>query len=795
MNSLSELNGYVSSLSFEFTDQREPNVLFDRASAENQSQIADEGFTISSSIGIEITDILNPDVSLPYYTIDIRNITGATLTWPTLPAGVTASEPTSGIYRLNGISSVAIWNTLKQASINLAANFNGLYSYTSTINYFSQEDGNTSKSWITALNINEVLFLTTPLSVVYDIDAITDIDNAPNIINVDSTYPGVTWTVTVTPNNITPIDTFTSTGTGGSFTVNPTTKVITITGTRAEVNSHLNSLKLDSNNNSFDISLTYSVSNSQDGNTDSAIQLLINENLLILGNVTQPTLFYTEDAAGTISGYPQVTDSVYDGSGNYTYTITPSNVSALNTLSTSGSSGSQSFNSTTKVLTLTGTRSEINTRLATLSYDPASDFADAFTLTYTVTTPRFETASKLQSLVCGSNDTEITNMNLNRNYVGNRSNYIFTSSIPFISDFDDSGIAYVLRFEVPQAAGYLAFGNDLPTSHILIYSGTKAQCNSVFSQVRFYPVKNLSTNVTLNYLQRKLTATQDITQVNQNITLIGTAGSFQNTRQITLGSGFFTPTFEDALYGTWDIELVGGGGGGALGGGGGGELNLIYGEIFPYTSFTAVVGQGGVGAQGSANIGFGQGSAQGGGTTTFYYSNGQNGWGASGGGAATNNSLSPRPGAGGGWDSGGNPRFAGIFGGTPWGGGGAGATGIYSGEGYTPASPGLDGFADGQQNGKNGSSNGSSGGNGGRSVGYLNRFGLYVMDMYKAGAGGGGAGGSSGGTGLAGNSGQGGNGRPAGNGVDGTGGGGGGGSGGFGGRGGNGRIVLTVRAA
>lgn len=783
MNSLSDLNTYVNGLSFTYTDQREANVIFDRAAAENQSQITDEGLDILSTVGIEITDVYNAAVSLPYYTIDVRNLTGATVSWASLPDGVTESEPTPGIYRLDGIDNVEIWDAVKNATISLPGDFFGLYTYTSTIGYFSVEDGNQTKSWTTALSINDVTYLSTPLSVVFDLDMVNDITNTPNIIDLDASYPSATWTITITPNTTSPIDTFTSEGTGGTFTVNASTKVVTIVGTRAQVNSHLNSLKMDSNNNSFDITLTYFLTNSQDANTDNVVQLLINQDLVLLGAVTNPTVFYTEDTPGTISGYPLLTDSVYDGSGTYTYTVTPSTTAAVQTLSTSGSSGSQSFNSTTKVLTLTGTRDQINSRLTTLSYDPGIDFADSFTMNYTVTTPRFETATKFQAFVCGSNDTEITNMNLNRSYIGNRPNYIFTSSIPSITDFDTDNDAYALSFSVPSAAGYLAFGTDLPTGNTITFAGTRAQCNDKFSQVRYYPVKDLSTNVTLTYVQTKTTAAGTITQVNQPVTLIGSAGVFQNPREFDLATGNFTPDFEDALYGDWFLLLVGGGGGATTGGGGGGEILRVYGLTLPYQTYSVNVGQGGAGgALIGGTILAGDGTA-----STFSFPSGGAVYSAAGGYAPPSPNTYRKGGNGGGFNTPGNPRYAGA-GGTgdlnyiSGAGGGAGANG-----GPHILNPDI--LIDGEN------TNNTRGGDGGRPGDTVNEDGSLAAEGLYGGGGGGYSDNTFSTTTRVNQAGRGGNQvtapfAP----TDGRGGGGGGGAGGYGTRGGHGLVHVTIRA-
>jgi hypothetical protein len=294
MNSLTELNGYASDLTFEFTDNRNANVTFDRPTGTAQSAIIDEGFTLSTPIGIEIVEIINSDASAPTYTIDVSAVAGTTVTWVTLPTGVTASTPSTGVYRLSGIKTKVQWDGVKTATITPPSSYNGLFSYTSTIAYFSQADGNQTKSWTTTVTVNDVVFLTTPLEFTYPASATTTIANTTQIVDVDAIYPGATWTIVGTPSDISSIDTFTTTGTGGTFSVDATTKVITISGTRAQVNSRLAGLQIDSNNVSVDFSITYALSNNQNATTDSVIHIMKSQGLIILGAVTTSTIYFIE---------------------------------------------------------------------------------------------------------------------------------------------------------------------------------------------------------------------------------------------------------------------------------------------------------------------------------------------------------------------------------------------------------------------------------------------------------------------------------------------------------------------
>lgn len=709
MNSLTELNGYASTTTLPYTDLRAPNVTFDSSSATNQSQNVNEGFPFLSSVGINITEIINASSSLPTYTIDVSLVPGTTVTWPGLPVGLSISNPSLGVYVVSGMSTLSHWTAIKQATITLPTNYFGVWSYTSSINYYSGISGNQQVAWTTAVTVNDVQFLTTPLDFVYTVNAVSNIANTPQLANLDANYPGVTWTVVGTPSTNTSIDTWTTTGTGGTFSVNATTKVFTISGTRTQVNSRLAGLQIDSNAVNVDFSLTYVASNSLNSTTDTKIQVLSSVGLLYLGSTTVG--YFNEDATTTdVDGYAAVTDSIYDGSGGYTLTITPSSTSAITSMSTVGSTGTSSFNSSTKVLTITGTRTQVNNRLATLKIVTAVDWSDNFTLSYTVVTPRYDTATKIQALLCGTNDTEITNMNVSRTYVANNGNVIFNTSVPYISDLDTTEPTYTISFSVSSSLGSFSFSPTDATTSDLTFTGTRAQCDAKFGVLRFWPVAGVSANGTFTYTQLK----NGVQQVSQSVALLGTEGTYSSSREIAFLAGqTYTPEVSDYLYANFELMLLGGGGGGgyAYGGGGGGQIVTVQNLSMTNTTYTITIGAGGNGATGGAS----QSGLQGGTTSAFGYS-------AAGGyGGSPTGSLTGGAGAG---------SFAGSGGA-----GGSTTGGLYGGGGGGAGGGGVDTAA--AQNGSSFNISNGYGGLGGLANGYTWNGGTYGIGAYGNGGGGG----------------------------------------------------------
>jgi hypothetical protein len=682
MNSLTELNGYVSNLELPFTDLRSPDVLFDLVTPINQTQTADEGFTFLSKVGIEIVEVIGGSAANVYYQIDVSNLSGATVSWASLPSGVSLTTPSTGVYKLSGITAKSVWDAVKYATITTPVNYNGVFTYTSTIGYYSGADGNETKSWITTVTVNDISFLTTPADFSYAPNLTTSIQDTPQIIDVDASYPGATWTVVATPSSILSVTNFSTTGTGGTFSVNSSTKVITIVGTRTQVNSRIDGLQIVSNSVGNDFNLTYVLSNNVNSNTDTKVQALKSTELQFLGAASTPTVYFAEDAdLTTITGTPIITDSAYDGTGSYVLTIVPSELAAVQTMATTGDAGTSSFNASSKTLTIAGTRSQVNARLATLTIVTGTDWSDTFSLVFSVLTPRDDTATKLQSLVCNTSDLEVSNMAMSRTYTANNQNALFATNTPQIVDLDTAASTYTIIFSsAPGVWTYLTSVDpevETTFTSTLTYTGTRAQCNAIFSLIRFYPNANTSTNSTFTYTQQK----NGTTQITQSVTLIGQAGTYTG-RTVDYTSGqTWRPLVSDYLYGQFELLLVGGGGGGAYnyGGGGGGEVKSVNGLTFAYETYNINIGAGGAGSNSIISGTIAPGS-NGGTTSAFGYSAA----GGNGGGREFGASTGPGgytyggDGAGSLAGQGGNGYLnttSGIQGG---GGGGAGGTGLDS---------------------------------------------------------------------------------------------------------------------
>jgi hypothetical protein len=142
MNSLLELNNYGQT-TISYTDDRIAAVKFDRINPINQNTTTAVGQTQSAVIGIDITEIIKPEVVNVYYEIDVSSVAGASVSWATTPSGCTVSNPSSGVYRMSGISTKAQWDIVKNPSIVIGASWDQDFTYYPTIHY----EPSKTKAW------------------------------------------------------------------------------------------------------------------------------------------------------------------------------------------------------------------------------------------------------------------------------------------------------------------------------------------------------------------------------------------------------------------------------------------------------------------------------------------------------------------------------------------------------------------------------------------------------------------------------------------------------------------------
>jgi hypothetical protein len=152
MNSLQQLNNY-SLTQIEFNDFRPTDVFFDRPTALNQTLVLDLNETHTVPLGINIEEVVNPSVAQVKYIINLTSITGdSSISYTTLPSGVSVVESPQNVFTVNGIISKFVWDQISQPVVTLPTNTTGNVSYNVTIEY-NTDSSTETKPWVVNLEI------------------------------------------------------------------------------------------------------------------------------------------------------------------------------------------------------------------------------------------------------------------------------------------------------------------------------------------------------------------------------------------------------------------------------------------------------------------------------------------------------------------------------------------------------------------------------------------------------------------------------------------------------------------
>jgi hypothetical protein len=377
MNSLEQLNNF-SSDTIDYGDEAEFSISL--LNLGNQTVSATEGQDHVLPLGIVILDLVSGPTSI-FYQVDLSTApANVTVQWPTLPAGVTESTPSSRVSRLTGVSTTAIWDVIKQPTIIIPRDYSGTFSYTVT---FNAGAGNVVSWTVTVTNSDSSeLNTTTPTSIVYDED-VPKVFGSGNVIQITDVE-------------------------------NPNTDFYVLTGTFSNAAGNLSSS-------------------------------------------------YTTTGVTSVAG----------------------------------------------LLSLNNSKTEINNYLTGLVFVPAIDYDQSFNITWLLTNPVSNVqTTATQSVTIGNTNIEIQNMNLTRSYTENGYGLLFPTDVPQI--VENVGGTYTIEFTLSADIGVIGLGENFssptnwsPTTKTYSFTGSRTECNNIFSTLRFFPGIGISSNATITYTQKR----------------------------------------------------------------------------------------------------------------------------------------------------------------------------------------------------------------------------------------------------------------------------------------------------
>lgn len=373
MNSLKDLSNHNKNFQLHWIDERSAKIVFSNAAPINQTIYVNEGHDHILPLGIDILDIVQGETLNIALEVDTTHLPGSEVQWATLPSGVTSSI-VGNTYRLSNITTIDQWNIIKAPTIKSSLVGFGDYYYISTISYSSSY-----KTWTITTHIVEGIFfesfftlssVATPLrygnaifnslfnailngnaivssglavnavasffaSGVKHLFSVTNassfsytsgstelITGNPTVSNTD----GFTITATIQPTGVFNINTITTAGSGGTVNFDNINKILTITGSYTQVNSHINTMSISSvDRYDYKFSITYTITENLSGSTPVIKYQNMNPVPYIFDTISDGT-YNIADFLKHNTAIPAIYDST---AGNFTYEIYPQNSSDI----------------------------------------------------------------------------------------------------------------------------------------------------------------------------------------------------------------------------------------------------------------------------------------------------------------------------------------------------------------------------------------------------------------------------------------------------------------------------------
>lgn len=489
-NSLTELNTFAATNVIN-GDDRPYSITWSANTASNVSISTTEDGAVTLTTGVDLVDAVSVPSGNITYNINLANVgANAVLTWPALPLGV-ASTQAGNVYAITGVFDGTTWNTAKNATL-IFKDREANYSFTSNVVYpnVANTANFDSKSYTTNVTITSShAELSNPSSFYWDEDTSVAITGYPQITDAYSTND--TYTIVITP-NVAAAVTSLVTSTTIANSLNAGTKALTLSGTKSNVNIALGNITL---NPAKDYVTTFNLNYSLT-NPISNVNTQVNQTALIgvtENELSNPSSFtWDEDVPKVITGYPQIIDA-YTGAGTYSIVITPNVAAAVLSMTTS-SNVTNSFNSSTKAFTMSGTKTAVNTGLGNVTMTPYPDYITSFNLNYSLTNPISSLNTQVnQTALIGNTSADFTMTNA-YNFAEDQA----TQLVYAVEDLDGTASSYTML--VGQTAG---------TNGVIIINGVNAGVGNVGNlttsnvstfnsgNVTFIPYADSTSNVAL----------------------------------------------------------------------------------------------------------------------------------------------------------------------------------------------------------------------------------------------------------------------------------------------------------
>jgi hypothetical protein len=351
MKTLTYLNGVADTV-ITYTDNRDPDVRFSSLNFRTL-ELNTTSPTFAVQYPVDIVEIIQPTTADVVYTIEFPTTPTVDLTWTSIPAGVTVSTG-GNTWIISGIQSVADWDAMKTPIIEVPTEFKGYVPYSASIAY-NRTEGRKTWTWevitflpeaelevVASVNaiplrirygeanlyaslsndqaiLNDKVYFNTGVLQQFYVKGVTETLTAPTIISPYS----ATYSITITPSNTAMVSTIAlSSNPGITFSFNGTSKVATMSGTRANMITALANLQITFAAGAIsDFTITYAGTTNntaQINNMDVTLSMLSTE----YWSAYYDDPYYSDVTTNYVINSPQITNDSADPSDDITYSYT-----------------------------------------------------------------------------------------------------------------------------------------------------------------------------------------------------------------------------------------------------------------------------------------------------------------------------------------------------------------------------------------------------------------------------------------------------------------------------------------
>lgn len=540
MQSLSELNN-ASNQTITYTDERPSGVNLTYTPITYYNQLDISSTTVLVNQIVDIDEIIKPETANVRYRVEIKTerspaLSGSSIVFATLPSGVTLS--TSGsVYTLNGITTVAQWELIKNFTWNLPSNYAS------------------SPFWY--LEVSIVYF-----------DSDLNLDQSYTWLEFDTRFYYVARmesTVTLRVPSIS-----STVGTAKQFDLEMLTNFTIEAKT--------------SKSGSVDLYSKFTVvcnigENPKDVTMNSTFGFLCNSSYgydrtptypsIELGNIRCRSYMDTEFNFNLLPNYnfgPLI---------NLPSAFSPIIVCRWMLLSPVRPTANLISNYTSIIHNNIIFRpSPVLSSVASLYIIPI------YGHTYTYNAP-LSTVSTVSAIPSYDHTYNITAA---RTYNKNIGTAIFATNTPYL----ETGFpTATFKIEISCTTGYLTGASATTPLQLVSYTGTYTTINSKFAEIKYYPVKDSTASTTITFKKYRNSVLQQT--ISFNLSYSGTVGTFVPSTSIFNTVGTFTYAIPlDSYFYNRPISYA------VIGGGGGGSGSKFYDTLSPLPYYgTCKIGNGG----------------------------------------------------------------------------------------------------------------------------------------------------------------------------------------------------------